>query len=210
MGRSQPNADGWEPSGSSTSRSLLGRVKQEEPDGWSELVHLYSPLVMYWCQREGVPAHEREDVVQDVFRTVFINIGRFRKEKPTDTFRGWLRTIARSRIADHYRRQGREPAAAGGTEARVRLQEIAAPAGDTASEEVPDEATAERQLFLRAVGMIRAGFEERTWQAFWRVAVEGRSVQEAAEELGMRPGTVRVAKSRVLKRLRERLGDLLE
>ena len=59
-----------------------------------------------------------------------------------------------------------------------------------------------------AIEMIRKDFKEQTWQAFWRVVVNGRSAQEVGAELGMRPGTVRVAKSRVLKRLREQLGDV--
>ena len=31
-----------------------------------------------------------------------------------------------------------------------------------------------QQLRLRAVELVRGEFEERTWQAFWRVAVDGR------------------------------------
>jgi RNA polymerase sigma-70 factor (ECF subfamily) len=58
--------------------------------------------------------------------------------------------------------------------------------------------------------LIRADFEEHTWQAFWAVAVDGRPGTDVAAELGMTPGAVYVAKSRVLRRLREDLGELLE
>ena len=44
--------------------------------------------------------------------------------------------------------------------------------------------------------------------AFWRVTVDGLSATEAANELSMKSGTVRVAKSRVLQRLRRQLGDV--
>jgi RNA polymerase sigma-70 factor (ECF subfamily) len=63
-------------------------------------------------------------------------------------------------------------------------------------------------LLHRALELIRAEFEERTWQAFWQTAVEGRSPGDVGADLAMSPGAVRVAKSRVLKRLREELGDL--
>jgi RNA polymerase sigma-70 factor (ECF subfamily) len=76
------------------------------------------------------------------------------------------------------------------------------------SEDLPHD-DADRQLFRRALEQIRSEFNERTWQAFWRVAIDGLVPKEAAEELGMRPGTVRVAKSRVLHRLRQELGELL-
>jgi DNA-directed RNA polymerase specialized sigma24 family protein len=63
-----------------------------------------------------------------------------------------------------------------------------------------------RVLLLRGlVAQIQrdAVFEDRTFQAFWRVAVDGRSAEEVAEELGMKVGAVYTAKSRVLNRLRE-------
>ena len=75
-------------------------------------------------------------------------------------------------------------------------------------EDDSDEGPADRGLFGRALDLIRGEFEERTWQAFWLTAVEGRAAGEVALELGMSPGAVRVAKSRVLRRLREELGEI--
>ena len=194
-------------SNGSISRSLLERLKHKDSAAWHELVHLYAPLVIYWCQKQGLKHHEREDVMQDVFRTVVCNISRFRKERPTDTFRGWLRTITRSRVVDHFRRTASEPDPSGGTEAQLRINQFAEPVLESELDDHRDEAVAEQALFQRAIEMIRTSFEDKTWQAFWRVVVDGRSTQEVADELGMRPGTVRVAKSRVLNRLRAQLGD---
>jgi RNA polymerase sigma-70 factor (ECF subfamily) len=64
-------------------------------------------------------------------------------------------------------------------------------------------------LYHRLLGLLKAGFEDRTWQAFWRVAVDGRPAADVADELGMSAVAVRKAKSRVLHRLREEAGDLL-
>ena len=69
---------------------------------------------------------------------------------------------------------------------------------------------ASARLFARALELIRGEFEERTWTAFWRTAVEGQAAKDVAADLSMSPGAVRVAKSRVLHRLREELGDLTE
>ena len=65
-------------------------------------------------------------------------------------------------------------------------------------------------LFLRACELIRTDFKETTWKAFWRVVVDGVAAKDVAEELSMQPGAVRVAKSRVLQRLRQEMGELLE
>jgi len=196
--------------GSSTSRSLLVRLKAEDATAWRILVQLYSPLIVYWCRRQGAAERDCEDILQDVFRTVVTNITRFQKDKPSSTFRGWLRTITRSRIADHYRRITSEPNPAGGTDARLRIAEAADSGIDHNTADSVDDPSAERELFLRAITLIRDEFQEQTWKAFWRTTVDGCSATEVADELNMKPGTVRVAKSRVLQRLRSRLGDLLE
>ena len=132
----------------------------------------------------------------------------FRKERAEDTFRGWLRTITRNKVNDHFRRNGGQPAGAGGTEASLRL--AATPDVDDELSGDECELRAERELYARAFEMIRKDFKEQTWHAFYGVVVDGKGAAEVATELGMRPGTVRVAKSRVLKRLREQLGDLLD
>lgn len=146
------------------------------------------------------------DVVQEVFKSVTTNITNFRKDRPQDTFRGWLRTITRSKAVDHFRRQARQPKAAGGSAAQRRMKEFAADLDDDETVEEP----VYNAIFLRALELIRTEFQEHTWQAFWRVAVDGRPAKDVGEELSMRPGAVRVAKSRVLQRLRQELGELLE
>jgi RNA polymerase sigma-70 factor (ECF subfamily) len=55
----------------------------------------------------------------------------------------------------------------------------------------------------------RGEFEERTWQAFWRAAVEEQDKAAVAAAPGMAPVAVRIAKSRVLARLREEAGELI-
>lgn len=188
------------------------RLKDEDAIAWRDLVHLYSPLIIYWCRKQGANDRDCEDILQDVFRTVVTSIGSFTKDKPSSTFRGWLRTITRSRIADFYRRTLNEPNAAGGTEAQMcfgQLAEKLSPRNDDedATQEDPSEY---ESLYQRAIDLIRDEFQQQTWTAFWRTAVDGCSATDVAVELGMRPGTVRVAKSRVLQRLRDRLGDLLD
>ena len=193
----------WE---TSTSRSLLSAAKQDDADAWRRFVRLYAPLVAAWCRRSGVPYQDIADLLQDVFAAVARNLDRFRKERPADTFRGWLATITRNKVRDYYRQRGEEPAAAGGTEASQRLSQVLDPFSDTDTDDPADEAVLSGVL-RRALEAIRSEFHERTWQAFWGVVVEGRTAAEIGENLHMQPGHVRVAKSRVLHRLRQELGD---
>jgi RNA polymerase sigma-70 factor (ECF subfamily) len=200
-----PDSPGPPPSSVATSRSLLERARADDSAAWERLVGLYAPLVFGWCRRWGLPEQDGADVLQEVFQAVVAHLAGFRGGRPGDTFRGWLRTIAHNKVQDHFRRQGREPRGAGGSDAQARLAQVPGPEAASDSGAEPEE----RGLFLRALGLIRGDFEERTWQAFWRTAVDGRPPRDVADELGMTPGAVRVAKSRVLHRLREELGDLL-
>jgi RNA polymerase sigma-70 factor (ECF subfamily) len=200
-------SDRGPPASSATSRSLLARVQADEPAAWERLVNLYAPVVLHWCRRGGLQEQDVADVFQEVFHAVVAHVGTFRREREGATFRGWLRRITQNKVRDHFRRLGREARGVGGSSARERLAQLpgSPPAEDDAA---ADEA--EYGLFARGLGLIRGDFEERTWAAFWRTAVEGRSPKDVAAELSMSPGAVRVAKSRVLHRLRAELGDLEE
>jgi RNA polymerase sigma-70 factor (ECF subfamily) len=156
----------------------------------------------------GLQGSDVADIFQDVFRSILTGVGKFRKERDRDTFRGWLRTITQNKIRDHFRRQRREPRGAGGSSAQEKLQRLPTSTNDE-FEIVPDE-KAEHGLIARALESIRGEFEERTWNAFWQTTVVGRSAVDVAIDLSMTPGAVRVAKSRVLRRCREELGDVVD
>lgn len=199
--------------GGSTSRSLLADAKLAVPAAWERLVRLYAPLVASWCRRWGVAEQDVADLLQDVFSAVAGHLHRFHNERPNDTFRGWLATITRNKIRDHFRRRVREPEAVGGSDVSRQLQQYPAAAIpgdwlDAATQPAPSDEILLNDLLRNALESIRGEFHERTWQAFWGVIVDGRAAADVAHDLGMKPGTVRVAKSRVLLRLRRELGDV--
>jgi RNA polymerase sigma-70 factor (ECF subfamily) len=205
--RLAPGSGREPPSSHATSRSLLERVKADEAEAWERLVALYAPLVFHWCRRWELREPDVADILQEVFQAVVTHVAGFRKEREGDTFRGWLRRITRNKVLDHLRRLGREPPGVGGSEAQNRLAQLPFPKSrDDSDSDVP----AERGLVLRALELIREDFEERTWQAFWRTAVEGQSPRDVAQALSMSAGAVRVAKCRVLHRLRQELGEIIE
>ena len=195
-----------------TSRSLLMQLKDGQPAAWERLTSLYAPLVYHWCRAMRLAEQDMPDVFQQVFQSVASHIEGFHKDRPGDTFRHWLRAITRNKVRDHFRRNARQAQAAGGTDAQIYFSQLAAPPADP---EVADESDARgeegeiRQLLRGALEQIRGQVHPQTWQAFWKVVVEGKTPEEAGAELAMRPGTVRVAKSRVLSRLRSELGEFL-
>ena len=69
------------------------------------MCNIYSPLVVDWVRKSGIQSEDVNDIVQDVFQIVVKSISRFRKEKSTDTFRGWLWTITRNEVRGWFRKQ---------------------------------------------------------------------------------------------------------
>src|SRR5262249_45455318 len=157
--------------------------------------------IRYWCRRHGVSNGDVEDIRQEVYAVVYRRRDEFRKERPGDSFRGWLRAVTANIISNHFRKVNGQPVAEGGTEAGLRLAEVVRPEPD---EDDPEEEQA--ALWHRALELIRSELSEREQQVIRLTVLEGLEAPEVAERLGMTPGAVRVAKSRVLNRLRQELG----
>jgi RNA polymerase sigma-70 factor (ECF subfamily) len=190
-----------------TSLTLLARSRANEPGAWDRLVRLYAPLVRNWCLAAGVQDADADDVVQEVFQAALHGLAGFRRDRPGDTFRGWLRGITRHLLVQQFRRAQRQPRGSGGSAAFERIQEVPAPAAELAEDDSPAEM---QGLYRRALEQVRGEFEERTWQMFWMATVEERTPAAVAELMGVSAAAVRKAKSRVLHRLREEMGDLIE
>jgi RNA polymerase sigma-70 factor (ECF subfamily) len=163
-------------------------------------------MVAAWCGRAGVTGQDADDISQEVFQAVITSLESFRRDKVGDTFRGWLRGITRFKVLDHFRRRQGQAEAEGGTDARRKLEQIASE-GWSEEEDSPEDL---KSLYWRALELVRGEFEERTWQAFWRAAVDNQAVNDIALDMGVTPSAVRKAKSRVLHRLRQELGDLVD
>jgi RNA polymerase sigma-70 factor (ECF subfamily) len=187
----------------STSTSLLQRLRAQEPAAWERLCQLYGPLVYRWARSSGLQDTDAADVVQEVFRAVAGRLDHFHRDCPTDSFRGWLWGITKNKLRDHFRARAGNPIGAGGTDAQQQLLEVPETPPDSTSDSLSPDAV----LVHRALALIQVEFEERTWKAFWRSAVDGQAAADIAKELGMTPRAVRQAKYRVLRRLRQELRD---
>lgn len=192
----------------STSLSLLSRLRAQDQDAWRECLGLYTPLVLRWCMRQGLTESDAADLTQEVFGKVTTNIEQFHKDSNGGSFRGWICRITHHEITDFFRRRDSTALPAGGTDAQLRLQEVPErPTPEPDEEEVRQET---RYLYQKAMHVARAEFPERTWQMFWRTAVDGNPAGAVAEEFGATPAAVRQIKSRVLRRLKQVVGDLAD
>jgi RNA polymerase sigma-70 factor (ECF subfamily) len=192
-----------------TSSSLLVRVQAKDQEAWERFVHLYGPLVYRWCRGFGLQEADAADVGQDVFRKVAESIQGFHHDQSGDSLRGWLRSITRTRALDFLRRKAQEPNAVGGTSMQGRMGLFPADADSVDDGSVDDEGD-RLLLFRRAVDFVLEPCKEETRQAFFKVVIEGRHPADVAEELGLTPNAVYVAKSRILRKIREEFAHIID
>ncbi|MGW7386014.1 RNA polymerase sigma factor [Streptomyces sp. NPDC054794] len=141
----------------------------------------------------GLVGDDAEDVASDAWLEIARDLGRFKGDGAG--FRGWTATIARHRALDHLRRQRVRPRT-GGTEQDVL---------DLPSQHSTHEQALESLSTGQALELVRGLPQDQAEAVLLRVVI-GLDGPTAARVLGKRPGAVRTAAHRGLKRLARQLG----
>lgn len=187
-----------------TSVNLLRGVGRGDNEAWNQLVGLYLPRILAICRSKGLDENSSQDVAQESFVTVYRSLASFHSSPGSGAFRAWLHTIVERRIADWYRRAGRQEEAVGGSTFAERINSIPEEPDDSASH------SPKGHSYLCAVlgsdfQLVAEKYKPRTWQAFLRCVVDGRSTQQVADEFCMTTVGVRQLRSRILRQLRASL-----
>ncbi|MCY0944035.1 MULTISPECIES: RNA polymerase sigma factor [Streptomyces] len=136
---------------------------------------------------------DAEDVTSEAWLQIARDLDSFTGD--ADRFRGWAARIARNRALDHIRMRGRRPAIGGDD---TELTGWAAEC-DTAGAAMESLSTGSTMALIAQLPQDQA-------EAVVLRVVVGLDAKTAAETLGKRPGAVRTAAHRGLKRLAELLG----
>jgi RNA polymerase sigma-70 factor (ECF subfamily) len=191
-----------------TSKSLLAKARdRSDQSAWRRLTELYAPLIEKWVRPHLAQRADVEDVVQDVLTTLVRELPRFDHNQRPGAFRAWLRTITLRRLYAYWEKRDALPAGATASEPRAALDQLADPAS-ALSRCWDDEH--DRYVAQRLLASIELEFQPATWRAFERQVSGGLSAAEAARQLGMSVNAALIAKSRVLKRLREKAAGLVD
>jgi RNA polymerase sigma-70 factor, ECF subfamily len=183
----------------STATDLLVAAKRLDPEAWQALVDSYSWLIVRWCRHEGLSTDDAPDVLQAVLLRVVQRLGEFRKDGRTAAFRRWLRAVTRSQIAEFRRRAAKQPRGEGGSSAQRRFLVVPE---ESSTVEGGSRLNSLLERFWMLVDRLEETFEPSTWQAFWLTTFENLNSTEAAQVLQMTPAAVRLAKARVVRRIR--------
>jgi len=168
----------------------LAGAKAGDESCFVELFRSIQPALLRYLTTMG--GRLAEDVASETWISVVKGLGRFKGDE--SGWRAWVFTIARSRLYDAQRRAGRMPPTVDGDEeleSRDDGFDVAAHVEEMFSTEA-------------ALALIRTLPKDQAEAVLLR-HVAGLDVARTAEVLGKRPGAVRVAAHRGLKRLSEML-----
>jgi RNA polymerase sigma-70 factor (ECF subfamily) len=198
---------GFEGSMSQTSLSLLDRIcTRGDEEAWRRLAAIYTPVLHACLRRYDLQPADADDVVQDVLLVVSRELPAFEHNGRSGAFRRWLRVILVHRLKNFWRSRRYRPPAAGGSDMAEQLQQLEDPQSQLSREWDLEH---ERQLLRSLLSQVEPRFQESTRLAFRRVAIDGADPTEVARELGLSLNAVLIAKSRVLKELRQEGAGLL-
>ncbi len=170
---------------------LLPKIAAGDPEAVEAFLRRHSNMVWGLARRFCRSAEDAEDATQEILVEVWKSAERYDSRAGSEVT--FLMTIARRRLIDRARRQGRRPAA----ELLEDAGTIAAPAQKDRAE-MHDEV----QRAQDALAQLRP--EQR--EVLGLALGHGRTHQEIAASIGMPLGTVKSHARRGLIRLREMLG----
>lgn len=187
------------PSPPETRTSLILRLPNAaDSAAWDELVAIYGPLVFRLAKKQGLQGADAEDIVQEVFTAVSKQVEQWLSQSDRGPFRAWVLRIARNIAINVLTRKPPGGIAQGGSE-HQGLANLEDNAGDVSSH---FETEYQRQIFRWAAEQVQAAVTETTWQAFHLTHIDQISIDAAASQLGISPGAIYIARSRVMNRLR--------
>jgi RNA polymerase sigma factor (sigma-70 family) len=187
-----------------TRASLLIRVRDPaEQSAWHEFVDIYRPLILRLARKKGLQDADAEDIAQQVLLAVAQAVEQREHDPQRAKFRTWLHRVAHNAILNGLSR-GKPDRGSGDSALLALLQQQQSQTG-------PDSDLIRleyrREVFRWAVRQVRQEFHASTWDAFWLTAVEGRAIEVVAEELAKNAGAIYAARSRVIRRIQEKITE---
>lgn len=169
----------------------MAKAQEGDRNAYRRLLIEITPYLRSLAVRYHRSTSDVEDAVQDILLTVHTIRYTYDPARP---FAPWLTAIAKRRIIDRLRRQG-----------RFRFRELALEA-EHETFAAPDANLQERAWDGRALRTAVESLPAGQRQAITMLKLQEMSLKEASERSGMSVASLKVATHRALKSLRKILG----
>lgn len=191
-----------------TSVSLLERLAQDGDNAdWQRLITLYKPFIEKIVRGYPALASHAEDVAQEVMLVLMRELPVFQRQR-AGSFRTWLRGVTVNQLRKSLRQNKRSPVEAGDLpQLEEQLAQLADPMSVVAKNWDDEH---DRAVLARVMEIVKNDFQPQTWQAFELYAIREQPPAQVADELGISINSVLLAKSRILRRMREEAAGLVD
>ena len=192
-----------------TRSSLINRLKATiNGESWNDFFNAYRDLIFNVARRAGLSEADAKDIVQETIVKVHKSLERFQYDRNRGSFKGWLCSVTRSRLAEHFKKQQK----------RIPLNQpfddpIGNPATEVADpkglelERIWDEEW-QKNLIQAALTRLKRTVSPKQFQIFKCHCIDEWSVKEVCNALNVNRAQVYMAKQRVgklFKRAMERV-----
>lgn len=188
-----------------TRATFLGLLHCGDADAWRDFESASKPLLRRWLRSDALSPEDVEDLIQEVMLFVVDHLGEFEHNTRTGAFRKWLRSVAVNIARNHVRKMRRN--AAGHEPLALMLDQLE---DETSRLSLAFERDYQHALLRQLLRRIEKGFSAETLGIFRQYVLQEASVAETAEAHGVSKAAVYVAKSKVMRRLREAWGEGFE
>jgi RNA polymerase sigma-70 factor (ECF subfamily) len=182
-----------------TRSSLINRLKDTiNGESWEVFFNTYWELIFSVARRAGLSEADSQDIVQETILKVHKSLDRFQYNRERGSFKGWLRTITRSRLTEHFKKQQRQPQTQQPREDEDDpLANLADPQGPELERIWNEEWS--RSLIQRSLAFLKQQVSLKQYQIFKCHCIDEWTVKEVCDALNVNAAQVYMAKQRVGK-----------
>lgn len=193
-----------------TRRSLLSKLKNwDQQDAWREFFNTYWRLLYDVARKAGLDDQHAQDAVQETLVSVAAELPGFRYDAKVGSFKSWLRTIARRRIADQLRKRyvRREGDHVDGALTQIQ-EEIEGTCEDTPLLDTVWDEQWRTHVMDAAMARVKRNVRAAHYQLFELTVLRGCPLGEVAKSLGIGLAMAYVIRHRVGRLLKQEVERL--
>ncbi len=185
-----------------TRRSLLTKVKHGDEISWAEFYETYTPLIYSIMSDRVSSQSDREDLCQEIFKSVFKSEFILKYSSDKGKFRTYFGTLVKRKITDYLRKKYSRPLEVKANITDNDMQDL--------DEELNSKWEREWKLHIleQSLKQVRSEVDIQTYQTFELYALNNHSPAEVANFLGVTVNQVYVYKNRVIKKLKKIIKEL--
>ena len=182
-----------------TRSSLINRLKATiNGESWEVFFNTYWELIYNVARRKGLSEADSQDIVQETILKVHKRLARFQYHRARGSITGWLSTLPRSRLVEHYKKKQRQPPTQQPREDEDDpLVNLADPQGPELDRIWSEEWS--RSLIQRSLTFLKQQVSLKQYQIFKCHCIDEWSVKEVCDALNVNAAQVYMAKQRVGK-----------